>query len=84
MTTSYAVSHKLIVRDDGQAFIVSGSPTVGYTCAKVADTIDLGHYKRSWQAVETARLHEADVEPLRRGIGSAEGADSVAQEADRG
>lgn len=59
MTTSYKVSHKLVVRDDGQMFIVSGSPTVGYRCTKVSGTVDLGHYRRSWQAMETARLHEA-------------------------
>lgn len=60
MTTAYAISHKLVVRDDGQTFIVSGSPTVGYTCSKVVATVDLGHHKRSWQAMETARLHEVD------------------------
>jgi hypothetical protein len=52
------ISRKLIVRPDGRMFIVTGNPTVGYDCHEIVEAVDLGHYRRSWQAVAAA--HGAD------------------------
>lgn len=46
-------SHKLIVRDDGHMFVVSGNPSVGYTC-RHATLETVSEHKRSWQAVTAA------------------------------
>lgn len=51
------ISHKLIVRDDGEWFIVSGNPSIGYTCTHVLERYQVGHFKRSWQAVDAANDH---------------------------
>lgn len=48
------VSHKLVVRDDDEWFVVSGNPTIGYTTRRVIDTVTVGMFKRSWQAVGAA------------------------------
>lgn len=48
------VSSKLIVRPDGRRFIVTGNPTIGYDCEEIVDSIDIGLFKRSWQAVAAA------------------------------
>lgn len=58
---SQPISHKLIVRDDGQMFVVSGNPTVGYKCQH-ATLEPISDHKRSWQAV-TAAGEWAAVEP---------------------
>ena len=49
------ISHKLIVREDGEWFVISGNPSIGYTCTHVLERYQVGHFKRSWQAVEEAR-----------------------------
>lgn len=47
-------SHKLIVRPDGEAFIVSGNPDLGYSCVRIESTEPVGQFRRSWQAVTAA------------------------------
>ena len=56
---SQPISHKLVVRSDGHAYVISGNPTVGYLC-KHATLKLLSEHKRSWQAVAAALDHDPD------------------------
>jgi hypothetical protein len=48
-----AVSRKLVEGRSGNLFVVEGNPDIGYTLHHVTLT-EVGHYKRSWQAVQRA------------------------------
>lgn len=52
------ISHKLIVRNDDEWFIVTGNPTIGYTTRHITATTTIGEHRRSWQAVAAAHAHQ--------------------------
>lgn len=54
------ISHKLIVRDDGEWFVVTGNPSIGYICHRVGTRHEVGQFKRSWQAVAAAYAEASD------------------------
>lgn len=51
---STPLSRKLVEGRSGELFVVVGNPDVGYTLHH-AQLSEVGHYKRSWQAVQRAR-----------------------------
>lgn len=51
---SAPVSRKLVEGRSGELFVVEGSPGVGYTLHH-ATLSEVGHYKRSWEAVRRAQ-----------------------------
>lgn len=51
---SRPVSRKLVEGRSGELFVVEGNPEVGYTLHHAALT-EVGHYKRSWEAVRRAQ-----------------------------
>lgn len=60
------VSIKLVTASNGQQFLVTGNPNVGYRLERIRQVELIGNYVRSWQAVSDAHHHAAD-EEARRG-----------------
>ena len=53
------ISRKLTEGRGGQLYLVEGNPELGYTLHSVTLT-EVGHFKRSWQAIEAASTGGSD------------------------
>lgn len=57
------ISRKLVEGRSGELFVVEGNPTAGYTLHH-AQLSEVGHFKRSWEAVRRAENGHDETEPL--------------------
>ena len=53
------ISRKLTEGRGGQLYLVEGNPEIGYTLHSVTLS-EVGHFKRSWQAIEAAATGGSD------------------------